>query len=65
LKFAEKKEVKDRLKELDPPPMSNYIDHDTIDNIHKMRRKQASVNKGKPPKGPRDENAASEHVARI
>ena len=61
LQFAEKKEIKDRLKELDPPPMSNYVESDTIDNIHKMRRK----NHSKPPKAPRDENAGSEHVARI
>ena len=31
--FAEKKELKDRLKELDPPPVSNYIEPATIDNI--------------------------------
>ena len=31
LKFAEKKEVRDRLKELDPPPLSNYVDPSTID----------------------------------
>lgn len=33
LKFASKKEVRDRLKELDPPPMENYIDPDVIDKI--------------------------------
>jgi hypothetical protein len=33
LKFASKKEVKDRLKELDPPPLENYIDPDVIDKI--------------------------------
>ena len=38
LKFAEKKEIKDRLKELDPPPMSNYVDPTTIDNILNKRR---------------------------
>jgi len=61
LKFAEKKEIKDRLRELDPPPMTDYIDHDTIDNIHKKRRKQ----NGKPPKAPKEEYAGSEHLARI
>ena len=40
MKFAEKKEIKDRLKELDPPPMTNYIDPSTIDNIMKSRKKQ-------------------------
>jgi len=39
LKFAEKKEIKDRLKELDPPPMTNYVDPDTIENIMNKRRK--------------------------
>lgn len=41
--------------------MSDYVDVETIDNIHKMRRKNIS----KPPKAPRDENAGSEHIARI
>jgi hypothetical protein len=39
LKFAEKKEFRDRLKELDPPPMSNYVDPSTIDSITKARKK--------------------------
>lgn len=39
LKFAEKKEVRDRLKEFDPPPVSNYIDATTVDNIVNKRRK--------------------------
>ena len=61
MKFAEKKELKDRLRELDPPPMQNYVDVETIDNIHKLRRKQ-----GKPPKPSRgDENGNREHVERI
>ena len=38
LKFAEKKEVRDRLKELDPPPLSNYVDVQTIDNIKKAKK---------------------------
>ena len=61
LKFAEKKEVRDRLKEFDPPPMSNYVDVGTIDNIHKSRRKKGN---GKPPKAPRggEENDNTEHV---
>ncbi len=46
LKFASKKEVKDRLKELDPPPLENYIDPDVIDKIRaaskppQVKRKQ-------------------------
>ena len=51
LKFAEKKELKDRLKELDPPPLSNYVDPATIDSINKARRDPASlVKKSKEPK---------------
>ena len=46
LAFAEKKEVKDRLKELDPPPMSNYIDPSTVDDIiGKRRQKQSNSQK--------------------
>jgi hypothetical protein len=33
LKFASKLEIKERLKELDPPPLENYIDPDVIDKI--------------------------------
>jgi hypothetical protein len=33
LKFASKKEIKDRLKEFDPPALENYIDPDVIDKI--------------------------------
>ena len=43
LKFAEKKEVRDRLKELDPPPLSNYVDVQTIDNIKKERKDPKSL----------------------
>ena len=61
LKFAEKKEVRDRLKELDPPPLSNYIDPSTIDAIQKARRDPASLVK-KPSSGAkRDEAAEKAH----
>lgn len=33
LKFASKLEIKERLKELEPPPLENYIDPDVIDKI--------------------------------
>ena len=47
--FAVKKEFKDRLKELDPPPVSNYVDPSTIDSINKARKDPASlVKKFKP-----------------
>jgi hypothetical protein len=54
--------VRDRLKELDPPPLSNYIDPTTIDNIEKARRKPPKPGQAKPKK---DENAVVEHKARI
>ena len=38
LKFAERKELKDRMKELDPPSLLNYIDPGTIDAIKKHRK---------------------------
>lgn len=66
IKFAEKKELQDRLKELDPPPMSNYIDVETIDNIQKTRRKRVGSRHGRPPKAPReDDECKKEHQARI
>ena len=43
LNFAGKKELKDRLKELDPPPLSNYVDPSTIDSIRKARKDPASL----------------------
>lgn len=33
MKFASKKEIKERLKEFDPPSLENYIDPDVIDKI--------------------------------
>lgn len=38
MKFAQKKEVKDRLKEFDAPDVANYIDPDTIDRILKTHK---------------------------
>ena len=49
MKFASKKEVRDRLKELDPPPLENYIDPDVIDKIRAA---------SKPPNIPRKSIAA-------
>jgi hypothetical protein len=37
LKFAERKQLKDRLEELDPPPVSRFIDGSIIDNIMNKR----------------------------
>ena len=47
LKFAEKKEVRDRLKELDPPPISNFIDPETIESIAKARKRPPLPGKAK------------------
>lgn len=33
LKFASKKEIKDRLKEFDAPLIENYVDPSVIDKI--------------------------------
>lgn len=54
LKFAEKKEIRDRLKELDPPPVSNYIDQETIENIAKARRRPPLPGKLKKEEAPGD-----------
>jgi hypothetical protein len=66
LKFASKKEVRDRLKEFDAPALSNYIDPETIDKIMAAKKpprgaKSTNVNKKKV----MDVNAAEEHQQRI
>jgi hypothetical protein len=49
------------MKEFDPPPLTNYVDPATIDNIEKARRKPP-----KPmPAKKRDDNAVEEHKERI
>ena len=56
--------MKDRLKELDPPSYSNYIDSGTIDNILNLRSKR-------PPSGQRHKVSkdqkpdGKEHAERI
>jgi hypothetical protein len=62
LKFASKKEVRDRLKEFDAPAVSNYIDPDTIDKINAAKKpprgsKSTTINKKKVV----DVNAVEEH----
>ena len=50
LKFAQKKEVRDRLKDFDAPDVSNYIDADTVDKITAERNPKAlagTLNKNK------------------
>ena len=64
MKFAERKELKDRLKELDPPSYSNYIDSGTLDNILNMRSKRPpSGQRQKLPKESRTNG--TEHAERI
>jgi len=45
LKFAQKKEVRDRLKEFDAPSLNKFIDPDTLDKIEAARKPM-----GRPPK---------------
>lgn len=48
------------MKELDPPPLHNYIDPATVDNIVDKRRKPAQHTAPK-----NNANAAKEHKERI
>lgn len=59
MEFAEKKEIKDRLKEFNPPSMSNYVDPSTIDAINKAKKKPPVPQKKK------EVPASVEHAARI
>lgn len=51
LKFAQKKEIRDRLKEFDAPSVHNYIDPDTIDKIHAAKKPPLHAAKAKEKKG--------------
>jgi hypothetical protein len=69
LKFASKKEIRDRLKEFDAPSLSNYIDPDTIDKIN-AAKKPPMHNRGKSghktgKKKVFDQDAVEENKARI
>lgn len=70
LQFAQKKEVRDRLKEFDAPDVANYIDADTVDKITAERRPKALA--GTIKKGPKQKDekqlrkeAQEEHRQRI
>lgn len=66
LKFASKKEVRDRLKEFDAPAISNYIDPDTIDKINAAKKPPRGAKSTNPVKKKViDVNAAEEHATRI
>ena len=45
LKFANKMEIKERLKEFDPPPLQNYIDPDVVDKIKAASKPPAALRK--------------------
>jgi hypothetical protein len=60
LKFAEKKEIRDRLKEFDPPALSNYIDPATVESIVNKRRSTK-----RPPSSKKPANSNAEHLERI
>jgi len=68
LKFASKKEVRDRLKEFDAPDLANYIDPDTIDKINAAKKpplhlKNKTANNAN--KKVKDPNVLEENKARI
>ena len=67
MKFAQKKEVRDRLKEFDAPDLANYIDPDTIDKINAAKKPPLHVkNKNnKKKEKDRDPNVPEEHKLRI
>ena len=60
LKFASKKEVRDRLKEFDAPDLANYIDPDTIDKINKTHKAPPFVPGRKQSKGAKNEKTSKE-----
>ena len=45
MKFASKKEVRDRLKEFDAPDFADYIDPDTLDKIHAAKKPPRAIQK--------------------
>lgn len=61
MKFASKKEIKDRLKEFDPPSLENYIDPDVIDKIRAASKppqvsRKTIIEKGKHELSAKEEN---------
>ncbi len=64
LKFASKKEIRDRLKEFDPPPMENYVDSDIIDKI-KQQGKPPLLKKGNGSSKGSGKSAKEENLERI
>jgi hypothetical protein len=68
LKFASKKEVRDRLKEFDAPDVAKFIDPDTIDKIVAARKPplhQRGLGKNNKKDGPDPKAIQEEHRLRI
>jgi hypothetical protein len=65
LKFASKKEIKDRLKEFDPPSLENYIDPDVIDKIRAASKPPQVARKTIIEKGKQEISAKEENRLRI
>ena len=61
--------MRDRLKELDPPPLTNYLDPATIESINKAKKDPAAIMKVnlKNKKSEQQERDAAkrEHAGRI
>jgi len=53
MKFASKKEVRDRLKEFEAPNLANFVDPDTFDKINQSK-KATPFQKGGAKKPPKD-----------
>lgn len=49
MKFAAKKEVRDRLKDFDAPDFAEYVDPETIEKIEKARKKPPRPKQHKEP----------------
>ena len=60
LKFASKKEVRDRLKEFDAPNLANFVDPDTFDKINASKKTTPFLKGNKKP--PRHGEKTSEEV---
>ena len=65
LKFASKKEIRDRLKEFDPPSLDNYIDPDVIDKIRAASKPPQVARKTIIEKGKNELSAKEENRLRI
>ena len=65
MKFAQKKEIRDRLKEFDAPNAADYIDPDTIDKIMASHKTPIIKKGGKKKEKKTDEEVLKENKERI